>query len=74
MDSKTGEIRNFELGEEIPDRWELIPSVGTEIEILFKQRLKGGINSARKRRARVVEIHPGKPGKLLVEMMPIDRS
>lgn len=71
MDPRTGEIRNFEPGEEIPDKWELIPPVGTEITILFRQKLKGGVNSTRKRRARVTEIHPGKPGRLTVEMLPV---
>lgn len=70
MDPRTGEIRDFEKNEDIPDEWELIPSVGTEIEFLFKQKLKGGINTTRRRKAKVIEIITGTPGRLLVEMVP----
>lgn len=73
MDTRTGEIRHFEPEEEIPDKWVLIPPVGTEVDIMFKQKLKGGVNSTRKRRGMVIEIQEGKPGRLVIEMLPMKR-
>jgi len=72
MKKETGEVKVFGPEEELPDGWLLIPNPGTEIEFTFKQKLgKGAGKTIRRRRAKVIEVQEGKPGRLLIEMLPM---
>ena len=72
MDSKTGEIKTFASGEKIPSEWVLIPPIGTEVKIMFRKKLKGGVNTTRKLRGVVIDVQDGSPGRLVIEMLPIN--